>query len=387
MVDNGIGKTIMVASPIIGSVAFVLELTLVPLVLVSIKQSLVLSTDDIAWVFNGYALAVAVTVLLGGYAGDHWGVKKVFLLGLSLFVIGAIMAARADDFGSILTGRIIQGAGGGLFSPLVPVLLTRANPGRPGKILMIWGSIAGYVAAVAPLVGSSLLPESDWRSVFVLLAGMAMIGLGMIFAQEPERQSQGTTTSQNIRALLRSPALWLVFLYVFCTYGCIMFFLFSVPLRMAAIGMSSYATGLVLCAMWMSFAVAGTLLRNTVDGGFLRVITLAAPVFILLGIGLSQLFHAPVMFLLAALTMGIGFACSNAPSTQLVMKFAPESSRGIASSVDITLARLGGVVSVAILAEAQAGDVLLFAAALSMAAMISAVIFARVPATDPSVAG
>ncbi|MDA7429574.1 MFS transporter [Primorskyibacter aestuariivivens] len=387
MIENGIGKTIMVASPIIGSVAFVLELTLVPLVLVSIKESLLLSTDDIAWVFNGYALAVAVTVLLGGYAGDHWGVKRVFLLGLSLFVIGAVVAARADDFAWMLTGRIIQGAGGGLFSPLVPVLLTRANPGRPGRILMIWGSIAGYVAAIAPLAGSSLLPQSDWRSVFVLLAGMAVIGLGMIFAKEPERQARGTTMAGNIRALLRSPALWLVFLYVFCTYGCIMFFLFSVPLRMAAIGMSSYATGLVLCAMWLSFAVVGTLLRNTVDGSLLRVITLVAPVFILLGIGLAHLVDAPVTFVLAAIAMGAGFACSNAPSTQLVMKFAPEASRGLASSVDITLARLGGVVSVAFLAEARAGDVVAFALALSLMAVVSAVIFGRTPGADHSVEG
>ena len=84
-----------------------------------------------------------------------------------------------------------------------------------------------------------------------------------------------------------------------------MYFLFSVPLRMAELGMSPYATAQVLCAMLLSFAIIGTLLRNTVDGALLRVITRAAPILIFVGAGGAQMSDALVHFVSAAIAMGL----------------------------------------------------------------------------------
>ncbi len=85
-------------------------------------------------------------------AGDIFDTKRIFGAGVLFFATGSAIVAYAGSYEFIITGRILQGfGGGGVFSPLIPLLLTMLSPRRPGKILIVWGSLAGYATAVAPL--------------------------------------------------------------------------------------------------------------------------------------------------------------------------------------------------------------------------------------------
>lgn len=352
-----------------------MELTLVPLLLPAIQRQFGLSISELAWVFNAYGVAVAFGVLLGGLLGDIFSAKRVFGLGVFFFASGSSLVAVANGFESIIGGRILQGFGGGVFSPLVPILLTRASPERPGRVLIIWGSVAGYVAALAPLLYGSVLAAYGWNLAFILFAVVSVVALIVVHSSHIGADPSAHLTARPIYSeLLRSRDLWVMFIYVFCTYGPITFYLFRLPLWLAESNFELVSIGFVLSLVWLSFSVLSTLLRNWVDAPHVRVILLAAPVLIALSFPFAYFCDDSTCVVLSAILVGSGLACSNAPSTQLVLKFAPRGTSAVSASFDITFARLGGVVTVAFLAQSNFGFSAGIVALMSVAAFACALI-------------
>lgn len=381
---NVSGLKILVSSQkaIIGSIAvsiaFVMELTLVPLLLPVIQRELGLSISELAWVFNSYGFAVAFGVLLGGWLGDVFNTTKVFAAGVVFFASGSALVAYVGDYELMILGRVLQGFGGGLFSPLVPVLLTRASPQRPGRVLIVWGSVAGYVAAFAPLIYSSFLVGYGWKLAFLLFAILSVAALAIVYRSNVgDERISFTESSASYSKLFRSKALWLMFGYVFCTYGSITYFLFRVPIWLADNAFEPVRIGFVLSIMWLSFSVVSTLLRNRVDEHYVRAILLAGPVLIGLGFPLAYFCGEMACVLIASVLVGSGLACSNAPSTQLILKLAPKGTSAVSASLDITFARLGGVATVAFLAQEEFGDAVLAVAVLCTFALLCAIATAR----------
>lgn len=350
-----------------------MELTLVPLLLPAIQQEFGLSIGELAWVFNSYGIAVAIGVLLGGWLGDALSPRSMFCLGVLFFSSGSALVAIAETFELLISARVIQGLGGGIFSPLIPILLTSAAPERPGRVLIVWGSIVGYVAAFGPVVYSNTLEASSWHIAFVIFAVVSLGALLFVlrsFVEPPD--TTRTQSSPDYPRLLRSSGLWLMFVYVFCTYGAITYYIFILPVLLVDSGYAVSSVGLVLSIVWLSFSVVSTLLRNWVDAPSIRAILLGAPVLIALGFVLAYSCSNVSCLVLASILVGSGLACSNAPSTQLVLQLAPKGMTAISASLDITFARLGGVTTVALLAGSAFGFSVTAIAMLSLLAVACA---------------
>lgn len=363
----------MTYGPIAASVAFVMELTLVPLLLPAIQLEFGLSAGELAWAFNSYGIAVAIGVLLGGWLGDIFGARGVFCVGALLFSLGSALVAIAGSYEVLILGRILQGSGGGIFSPLVPILLTLASPDRPGRILVIWGSIVGYVAAFAPVIYSNSVVAGSWHIAFLLFALVSSLALLIVLRSDSGAMKRTRAESgKNYFDVLRSRGLWLTFVYVFCTYGAITFYLFKLPVLLADRGFEVTSIGLILSILWLSFSIVNTLLRNWVDAPSIRAILFSAPIFIALGFLLAYYFPQVASLALASILVGCGLACSNAPSTQLVLELAPAGMTAISASLDITFARLGGVMTVGLLANSVFGQSALVISMLSVVAIVSA---------------
>lgn len=344
------GKAII--GPIAANIAFVVELTLVPLLLPAIQTQFELSIGALAWVFNSYGIAVALGVLLGGLCGDAFNTRKVFGYGVAFFAAGSFLAAVAESFEVLLVGRTLQGIGGGIFSPLVPILLTRASPLKPGRMLIFWGSIAGYIAALAPLFYGSFLAGHGWNIAFIFTGVIAAAALVLLAStQSAEEIRPFPRPKVDYFALFRTGDLWMTYTYVFCTYGAITYYLFRLPVWLSENSVEVAGVGFALSVLWLTFSALSTLLRNRVDGPNIRIIMVAAPVLIAAGFPLSSLNETLFFLVLSSVLVGAGLACSNAPSTQLILRFAPKGMSAISTSLDITFARLGGIATVAILAE------------------------------------
>jgi predicted MFS family arabinose efflux permease len=369
---------IAILGPVSAQIAFVLELTLVPVLLPSIQAEFGLSLLETAWVFNAYSIAMAVGIVACAAGGDSFKSSKVFSFGVVLFLAGSILIYLAASNPTLIVGRICQGLGAGMFSPLIPVLLTQAVPDRPGRTLILWGSTAGYIAAFAPLAYGTMLNDENWNVAFLFIASVAGVSLLLIgMSLTLEDPTPGNEKSASYRQLFRTRELWLTFAYVFATYGAITFYLFRVPLFLADSGINISGIGIVLSVLWLSFSGMSALLRNSVDNHHIRLIMVSAPMVI--AVGLMLAFSANMaLVVLSACLVGCGLACSNAPSTQMVLKFAPRGLAALATSIDISAARLGGIVAVTALAEVS----LRISAGTILVASCLAAVCAHVVATN-----
>lgn len=346
----------VIIGPIAAYIAFVMDLTLVPLLLPAIQSQFGLSVGDLAWVFNSYGAAVALGVLFCGYFGDNLNIRRIFGLGVALFATGALVSATAQNYETLIAGRLLQGFGSGVFSPLVPIYLTRASPDTPGRALILWGSIAGYIAAFAPLLYGNLLGDHSWRLAFVFIAiiaaGAWVLLIRSQVSQDPE---PATSCKRDYREILGSRDLLMTFAYVFLTYGSITYYIFRLPIWLSENEIGASSIGLFLSVAWLTFSFISTLLRNLVDRHHIQGIMLVAPLLIAVAVLLLFNHQSFLLVALSSALIGAGLACSNAPSTQLVLRFAPEGLTAVSASLDITFARIGGIATISILAWMDGG--------------------------------
>jgi len=149
------------------------------------QTALACSNNDRQWIVTGYSLAFGSLLLLGGRIADLFGRKRIFIIGVIGFAAASAFGGAAQNFGMLLTGRVIQGAFGALLAPATLSLLTTTftEPSERGKATGIYGGIAGAGASVGLLLGGVLTEYLDWRWVMYVNVAIAAIALagGMVF--------------------------------------------------------------------------------------------------------------------------------------------------------------------------------------------------------------
>lgn len=365
-------EAVLTIGAITASVAFAMELTLLPLLLSVIKSDLGLSVGELAWVFNAYAIAVAAAVISSGFLGDFFDRRKIFMIGVTLFSVGSLLSAHSDSLQDLVISRTLQGLGGGLFSPLVPILLTQANSDRPGQTLMIWGGLIGIVAAALPVFGNVVLEGVGWQAIFVIFAVVAMLGLVFVFlsGNVPDRGRE--RLALNHFQLLSLGSYWVLLTYIFLTYGCFSFYLFYFPVNWHQVGFDSRSVSIFLTCLWLSFSCLSFILRNRITGYGLGRSLMLAPVLLAISFAIALLDQDSFWIqIISAILAGAGLACCNSPSTHLLLRLAPKDLRAFSSSLDITFARCGSVVVVALFSAFDPMSAAFAVVAIAFCAMIS----------------
>lgn len=144
-----------------------LDQTGVALTLQSMQHSLGLSVLSMQWVMNSYILTLAVFMLLGGKIADIYGHRKIFLTGVSLFLLASILCASASSGWLLILSRALQGLGGSLLIPTSIVLIASScSIAERGKMIGISISCASVFLAFGPTIGGLLTQFWDWRFIF-----------------------------------------------------------------------------------------------------------------------------------------------------------------------------------------------------------------------------
>lgn len=340
----GRSSRLSAAGLIAASVAFVIELTAVPMALPAIREAFDLTFSELAWVYNAYSVSVALAVVVSGWIATRGDGRRVFHVGLSLFALGSLLCALSTSYSSFLMFRVIQGVGGGLFTPLVPVFLTRIYSNRPGQILSIWGGIAAIFAAFVPIIGGGAISSLGWQTIFVFTTCISFFAFCLLNTKILHSSELGFFTTSYFRSATRR--LWAAMAYVFFTNGCVFLYFFNLPLIMeASDNLTDYA-GYLFSIMWISFSISSHIIRNRLDDNGLYTILCSSPLVIFAGLSLVFLNQSPIWLIVSAVLIGAGFAGCNAPSTALILRLSPRGTEAFSASLDITSARLGGVISV-----------------------------------------
>jgi len=155
----------------------------------TIARHLHASLAGLQWVTNGYLLALAVTLILGGKLGDRFGRKAVFITGIVGFALFSLGCALSGSIEVLIGFRVAQGLAGAMLMPNTLALL-RATfaPEKLNEAVGIWGGSSALAVASGPIIGGLLVEHVSWESIFLLNLPLGL--LAAVFAFTFVRESR-----------------------------------------------------------------------------------------------------------------------------------------------------------------------------------------------------
>lgn len=395
---------------------------------------------EVQWVVNIYTLPLAALILLGGALGDHQGRRRWLIVGTGLFGVGSLVCALSGSLEPLLAGRALQGIGAGLLLPNSLALLNGVYEGEArGRAIGIWAAAGAIAAAIAPLVGGWLVDYVGWQSIFYinlpLVAAAILVALTRVAeVKEPEAArldimgaalvtlglgaaAYGLTlwsqefvlTPLAIAAIAAGIGLLIAFLLwewrlgdkamiplalfagnrcfsalnlmTFLLYGAFGGALLLIPyVLIEAGGYSPMQAGLALLPLSILLGAASPLMGKMAVRMGPRIPLTAGPIVVGLGLLLATRIATGQSYWIhvfpGILVMSIGMSLAVAPLTSTVLASVERHRMGMASGFNSAVARVGGLIAVALMGAVLAGSgqamLAPFAIALTVMGIIAA---------------
>jgi EmrB/QacA subfamily drug resistance transporter len=401
----------ILAAAVLGSALAALDATVVNVALPAIGTDLGAALSGLQWILNGYLLALSALILLGGSLGDHFGRRRVFIVGIVWFTAASLLCGVAPNVPTLVAARVLQGVGGALLTPAsLAIIQASFRPRDRARAIGAWSALGGVSAAVGPFLGGWMTESVTWRLVFLInlplaaavlfvavrhlpesvdptapraldttgaaLGAVGLAGVTYALIEAPEASSSPTiavAAAIGIAALAafvvierrgshpmlpldifssrQFTAANLVTLVVYAALGGV-FFLLVVQLQQV-VGYSAVQAGVatlpVTVLMLVLSARAGQLAARIGP----RLPMALGPLVIAGGLALMTRIGAgasyPTEVLPAVILFGLGLSLTVAPLTATVLAAADSRHAGIASGVNNAVARVAGLLAVSAL--------------------------------------
>jgi EmrB/QacA subfamily drug resistance transporter len=186
---------ILAATILASSMAFI-DGTALNTALAALQAGLQASGADLLWIINAYLLMLAALILVGGSLGDRLGRKRVFMAGISLFMLASLACGLAPTTGWMIAARVVQGIGGALMIPGSLSLLTASvAPNRRGRAIGTWSAATTLVTVIGPILGGTFADAGFWRGVFLINIPLGILALIVLYLKVPESRDETVTGS------------------------------------------------------------------------------------------------------------------------------------------------------------------------------------------------
>jgi EmrB/QacA subfamily drug resistance transporter len=184
----------------VGMLMIVLDATIVNVALPTIQEDLGFSQNDLAWIVNAYLIAFGGLLLLAGRIGDLIGQRRIFLIGLSVFISASLICALAQSQGVLIGARFVQGVGGALTSAVIlgMVVTMFPEPREQAKAIGIYTFVAVAGGSIGLLAGGVLTQTLSWHWIFLINVPIG-IATGLLAVRlVPDREGLGLTAGADL---------------------------------------------------------------------------------------------------------------------------------------------------------------------------------------------
>lgn len=204
-----VGWTLITTS--IGFVIVQLDITVANVALPQIAREFSAGTSALQWIIDAYSLAFATLLLTAGAAGDRFGSRRIFLIGLALFGGASLACGLAPSAATLIAARAVQGIGAAFILPSSLALIAHASEDdEKTRISLIgWWSASGALAVAAgPVIGGFLVSWFGWRPIFLLNLPLCALGLLWTCAKVSETSAQNDGRFDFVGLLLAAMCLF-----------------------------------------------------------------------------------------------------------------------------------------------------------------------------------
>jgi EmrB/QacA subfamily drug resistance transporter len=399
------------AAVAVGLFMIMLDNTVVVVALPSIQNSLHISTSELEWVMNAYALTFGVLLLTGGKLADLLGRRSIFIIGLIIFTGASLWCGLAGGASSLIAARTVQGVGAALMNPATLSIITATFPPRQrGTAIGIWAGVSALALAFGPLVGGVLTQKINWSWIFFINipVGIAGVVAARIFIDETRDTSREqrldlpglVTSGVGLFALTyglieTNSYSWgstrVLTLFTIAVVALAAFIFLELRQRIPMLDLSLFRNGtfsgantvmfLVGLAMFGIFFYNSLFLQRVLGYGAIKTGATFLPMTVLImfvaplagkfsdrigprwlmGAGMTLLTGSLLLFgtldgassfwniLPGLLVGGVGMAMTMAPTTAAAMSSVPVDKAGVGSAVINSMRQVGGSLGIAIM--------------------------------------
>ena len=180
----------------------------------AIRATIGASLADAQWISNAYLLMLSSLLLLGGAAGDRFGLRNVFAGGIGVFVLASLGSALAPTPATLIAARALQGLGAACMVPGSLAIIAKAYPkDARGGAIGVWASASSLTTLAGPVIGGALLTwlgDWSWRLIFGINLLLGGIALALLLTQVPADKPEADRRLDIVGAGLVTVALLLI---------------------------------------------------------------------------------------------------------------------------------------------------------------------------------
>ncbi|MDQ3893531.1 MAG: multidrug efflux MFS transporter [Actinomycetota bacterium] len=373
----GLDREILIvgAVVVVGTIMAILDATIVNVAVPTLGRDFQTSISTVQWVMTGYLLAFASVIPLTAWAGERFGVKRVWIGALLTFMAGSALAGAAWSIEALIVFRVLQGLGGGLLMPVGQTILAQAaGPQRLGRVMSVVGVPMLLAPIFGPVIGGAIIDQVSWRWIFFvnLPVGLVAVALAWRLLAAPQARHGGRLDLSGLVLLSAGIA---IFVYgvseagaagglggaralTGIAVGVVLVALFGalilLPLYFQTVrGESPLATGLLLAPQGLGAALAMPIAGRLTDEIGARVVIPVAIALALVGTAAYTQVGAATSYVVLAVALfviGLGLGGTIVPSMAVAYQSVPREAVAHATTMINVIQRIAGSLGTALLA-------------------------------------
>ena len=163
---------------VIGTIMSILDTTIVNVAIATLARDFRAPLSSVQWVSTGYLLALATVIPLTGWAVEHFGAKRMWIISLALFLVGSALSGAAWSIQSLIVFRVLQGLGGGMIMPIgQSIMASAAGPQRMGRVMSVLGVPMLLGPVLGPVLGGLIVDTVSWRWIFYVNIPIGIVAI------------------------------------------------------------------------------------------------------------------------------------------------------------------------------------------------------------------